>query len=131
MDGNVSFRSDKEKNALGNELQDLHAQLEQSKKQKVAGDKSQRAMDEQINELRSKLSDCESNLSEADNRSSKGSSESANLSKLLEEAEHKLGIATKNNKSLESQLVETKQSSEDESKVCIYGCYYTEYIHIF
>lgn len=58
-------------------------------------------------------------LTDAQSRISKANSEGSNIGKLLEEAEHKLGLATKNNKTLESNLAEARQSAEDEAKVTL------------
>lgn len=109
-------KSDKEKSALSNELGEVAGQLEQSKKQKAAADKNNRALEDQLAELRSKLGDCESSLSAAESKISKVSAEGSNVGKTLEETEHKLGLATKNNKNLEGLLAEARSSAEDESK---------------
>lgn len=102
---------------MSSELDDVSGQLEHSKKQKAAADKNNRNLEEQVNDLRSQLGDAESNLVDAQGRISKASSEGSNINKLLEEAEHKLGIATKNNKLLESNLADAISQYEDEAKV--------------
>lgn len=111
------YRCEKEKSALNNELQDVHSQLEQSKKQKTNADKVNRSLEDQIAELRSRLTDAETNFADSQNKYSKATAEGSNAGKLLEECEHKLGIATKNSKTLESNLAEARMQAEDESKV--------------
>lgn len=102
---------------MASELEDVHGELEKVKKQKGNSDKSSRALNEQLNEFRAKCSSLESQLQETEGKMAKHTSEAGELNKLLEESEHKLGLATKNNKSLESALNDAKGSFEGESKV--------------
>ena len=110
-------RSDKEKSGLSSELQDALAQIEQLKKQKAAGDKNARALDDQLNEVKSKLSETESALSESETKNSKSSADAGSLGTTLSETEHKLGLSKKENATLKSQLAEATESAETESKV--------------
>ena len=48
------------------------------------------------------------------------SSENATLSSQLTEAEGRVSTLSKNKKSLEQQLDETKNNLEEESRVCVY-----------
>lgn len=50
-------------------------------------------------------------------RCKKSESDNANLNAQLEEAEHKLGLATKNLKTLEANFNDAKSSADAESKV--------------
>jgi len=109
-------KSDKEKLALGNELEDVIGQLEQSKKKNAASDKNNRALEDQLQDLKHKLNDSESTLTEAQSKISKATNEGSNIGKLLEESEHKLGLLTKNNKTLESDLAEARSMADDEAK---------------
>lgn len=61
-------RADKDRAALAAELEDVHGQLGNSKKQKASADKNNRALEDQLNELRGKISDLESGLAESENR---------------------------------------------------------------
>lgn len=95
----------------------MHSQLEQVKKQKTNSDKNNRMLEEQLNELRGKVSQLEDDLSSSEQKNSKVSGESAGVAKQLEDAEHQLGMATKQIKSLEAALAEAKSSADDESRV--------------
>ena len=74
-------------------------------------------MDEQLNDSRGKISELESLLAESEGKNVKAAAEAANLLQQLGEVEHKLGITTKNMKSLDSQLTDAKSACDDESKV--------------
>jgi len=109
-------KSDKERSAAAAELSEVQSQLEQIKKQKAAADKASRSLSEQLAEVSSKLESTEAILTDTESKATKASSEGSNLGRLLEETEHKLGIASKNNKALEGALHEAKQAVEDEAK---------------
>ena len=113
------FRSDKDRQALASELEDVNTKLDQVKKQKATSDKNNRSLDEQLNEVRGKVSAMEGDLADSEARNLKLQGESASLLKQLEEAEHKLGLATKQNKSLDAALQDTKGAAEAESKARI------------
>jgi len=102
---------------LAGELEDLHSQLEASKKQKQNGDKHNRGLEEQLNEMRSKINELESSLADSENKASKQAADNAALNAQLEEVEHKLGLSSKNLKSTEAQLNDAKSSADSESKV--------------
>ena len=69
--------------------------------------------------MRGKVSAMEGDLAESEARNLKLQGESALLLKQLEEVEHKLGLATKQNKSLDAALQDAKGAAEAESKVRI------------
>ena len=69
--------------------------------------------------MRGKVSAMEGDLAESEARNLKLQGESASLLKQLEKAEHKLGLATKQNKSLDAALQGAKGAAESESKVRI------------
>ena len=69
--------------------------------------------------MRGKVSAMEGDLAESEVRNLKLQGESALLLKQLEEVEHKLGLATKQNKSLDAALQDAKGAAEAESKVRI------------
>ena len=69
--------------------------------------------------MRGKVSAMEGDLADSEARNLKLQGESASLLKQLEEAEHKLGLATKQNKSLDAALQDAKGAAEAESKARI------------
>jgi len=109
-------KSDKEKGAVASELSDMVGKLETSKKQKAIADKTNRALEEQMADLRSKLEAAEQALTESEGKVSKTAAEGSSIGRLLEEAEHKLLLAAKTNKTLESALNDAKNAAEDEAK---------------
>ena len=60
------------------------------------------------------LASSENQVSDLESAKSKMSSESTGLNTQIEELEHKIGMLQKNNKSLDNQLNDMKQSYEDE-----------------
>ena len=74
-------------------------------------------MEEQLNDLRGKLSNLEGGLGDSEPKNLKLQTESANLLKQLEDTEHKLGLATKQNKSLDAALSDASSLADEESKV--------------
>ena len=120
----ISFRSDKERAALAAELEDVHGQLETSKKQKQGADKNNRGLEEQLNELRGKVNDLESSLADSESRCNKSAADNAALNVQLEEVEHKLGLTSKNLKTMEANFNDAKSSAESESKVGV--CFYSK-----
>jgi len=105
---------EKEKSAIGNDLLDLQTQLDATKKQKVSSDKSYRNSEKVVSELRAQVSDLEAAVVEA--QSSAGKNVGSASSKDLEEAQHKLSLAIKNNKALDAALAQQKADTDVESK---------------
>lgn len=115
---------------MASELEDVRSQLEQAKKQKGNSDKNNRALEEQLNGLRGKVSSLETKVGDYESKTAKQGAEMSALNTQLEEAEHKLGLATKNNKSLESALSDAKSQADDESKVRIF-CMLRNYFNTY
>merc|ERR1719462_35121 len=109
-------KSDKEKSTVAGELADAQAEIEKLKKQNATAVKNGRALEEQLNEAKGKVEELTTSLSEQETKTSKAAAEGASTGKLLEEAEHQLGLSRKANKNLEAALAESKEETEAESK---------------
>jgi myosin heavy subunit len=106
----------KEKAAVNAELSDATADISALKKQKAAGDKTIRSLEDQINELKNKVEEQETAFAEAEAKGAKAAADGANVGKQLEESEHKVGLLSKDKKSLEAALEEARGEAEAESK---------------
>jgi len=109
-------KSDKEKSALAAELSDTQGQVEQLKKQKANADKSNRGLEEQLNDAKGRLEEAEGTLLEVEAKAAKAAADGNTTGKILEETEHKLGLANKDKKALDAALQEARGDAESESK---------------
>jgi len=109
-------KSDKDKAAVAGELADATADISALKKQKLSADKTIRSLEDQIIDLKGKLEENEAALADSDAKASKAANEGANTGKALEEAEHKIGVLSKDKKTLEQALEEARGEAEAESK---------------
>jgi len=109
-------KSDKTKSLVAGELADAQAELDKLKKQNADGVKKARGLEEQLAESRSKVEELEGSLSDMTAKAGKNAAEGASTHKLLEESEHTLGLSKKAVKNLESQLAESREETEAESK---------------
>merc|ERR1719402_765302 len=108
-------KSDKDKAGLAGELEEATGALETAKKQIAAANKANKAITEQVNELNGKVSELEAANEELE-KNPKGGADPAVVQAAVEEMEHKLGVASKNLKNVESALEEAKDSAASESK---------------
>jgi len=109
-------KSDKDKTGLSGEINELNGQIDTLKKQKAASDKNARTLDEQLSETRGKVQNLEDALVESEGKAGKLLAEAGSVSTQLADAEHKLGLASKANKSLEAALNDAKDTAEAEAK---------------
>jgi len=109
-------KSDKDKAAVASELADATADISTMKKQKQSADKAYRVLEDQLLELKGRYEEQEIALADSEAKAAKAASEGSNVGKALEEAEHKIGLLTKDKKSLEQALDEARGEAEAESK---------------
>ena len=108
------FRSDKDKAGLAAELEEVSAHLETAKKQAAAAKKANKSLTDTVNEMTSRCETLEVAYAELE-KTPRGADPTV-VQAAVEEMEHKLGIATKNLKNVESALADARASAEDESK---------------
>merc|ERR1711962_612234 len=109
-------KSDKDKAAVAAELADATADISTLKKQKQSADKAYRVLEDQLLDLKGRYEEQEIALVDVEAKAAKAASDGSNTGKALEEAEHKIGLLTKDKKSLEQALDEVRGEAEAESK---------------
>merc|ERR1711962_670813 len=102
--------------AVAAELADATADISTLKKQKQSADKAYRVLEDQLLDLKGRYEEQEIALVDVEAKAAKAASDGSNTGKALEEAEHKIGLLTKDKKSLEQALDEVQGEAEAESK---------------
>jgi len=109
-------KSNKEKTAVAAELAEAQSKIEQLKKQNADGVKKARSLEEQLNESKGKVETLEGDVTAAESKAAKNAAAGNATTKLLEEAEHNLGLAQKSAKNMENTLAESREETEAETK---------------
>jgi len=109
-------KSDKDKAAVAGDLADATADISALKKQKASADKTIRSLEDQIGDLKGKFEEQETAYADLEAKAGKSAAEAGNVGKALEEAEHKVGVLSKDKKALEGALEEARGEAEAESK---------------
>merc|ERR1711931_266578 len=109
-------KSDKDKAAVASELADATADISALKKSKQGAEKTIRTLEDQIIDLKGRMEEQDAALADSEAKVSKAVADGGNTGKALEEAEHKVGLLTKDKKALEQALEEARGEAESESK---------------
>ena len=82
-----------------------------------ASDKEKKQFENAISEANSRIEDANRTISDLGGQRNKMQAENADLTRQLEEAEHRVSQLSKERSSLASQLEEARSSLEDETRV--------------
>ncbi|CAF2029476.1 unnamed protein product [Rotaria magnacalcarata] len=110
----LKIKSEKDKQTMKSELDDLRTQIDYIQKGKLTAEKLSKQLEQQLNDIHIKLDEHIKQISDLNHQKSKLSSENSDLIRQLEEVEHQIAILTKAKTTVQQQLDEAKRTIDEE-----------------